>query len=176
MEEESQPPCEAVSWNAFSTGCQHNGKHQSASLWGCELKFNSRILLNSSLESASLWGCELKYYHQFPMEYWQHVSLLVRLWVEITLENALFMRIVRQPPCEAVSWNAVVVFSVTISAVSLLVRLWVEIVYQWFLLQYCVRQPPCEAVSWNASAFNSLLVIAGQPPCEAVSWNAFLRW
>ena len=48
------------------------------------------------------------------------VSLLVRLWVEITHTHT------RQPPCEAVSWNSAVIGGFTGFLVSLLVRLWVE--------------------------------------------------
>ena len=83
----------------------------------------------------------------------------------------LFLHI-RQPPCEAVSWNTAnirILTSFESSAslwgcelkcvkkqkylleiwVSLLVRLWVEIdnVINNFLPSTC--QPPCEAVSWN---------------------------
>ena len=79
----SQPPCEAVSWN-----------------------INWRYIMSINLGSASLWGCELKYniqicscnirYSQPPCEAvsWNtnyectekeaYVSLLVRLWVEMS--------------------------------------------------------------------------------------------
>ena len=78
---------------------------ESASLWGCELKYcwvwevilasrqppceavswnvTTKFALLFWLTSASLWGCELKYIHP---------RVLPRLHR-------------RQPPCEAVSWN-----------------------------------------------------------------------
>ena len=83
------------------------------------------------------------------------VSLLVRLWVEISASPSYHNRWPCQPPCEAVSWNKLhgtpqpriwgqppceaVSWNIGISAgpyhvmVSLLVRLWVEIP----LLEYC---------------------------------------
>ena len=60
MPQRCQPPCEAVSWNG-TVSCMAGSPHLSASLWGCELKYITR--LRKKLEAA--------------------VSLLVRLWVEI---------------------------------------------------------------------------------------------
>ena len=77
-----QPPCEAVSWNV-RTSWTFPGGSLSASLWGCELKYHQKYLINGMDTSASLWGCELKFCYFFPGH-----SLL------------------SQPPCEAVSWNA----------------------------------------------------------------------
>ena len=76
-----QPPCEAVSWNKVATSddasiavsllvrlwvemhnqyrCKSSGK-LSASLWGCELKFERASSPFARFPSASLWGCELK--------------------------------------------------------------------------------------------------------------------
>ena len=56
-----QPPCEAVSWNT-SQATQSSLVLLSASLWGCELKYNCHPSIWSLHESASLWGCELKYH------------------------------------------------------------------------------------------------------------------
>ena len=76
-----QPPCEAVSWNMLRPS-YHGAGGRSASLWGCELKWCKSV--------------------QKPKT---GVSLLVRLWVEISVtKNALYG-----------------------DTVSLLVRLWVEI-------------------------------------------------
>ena len=122
----SQPPCEAVSWNILSPIAE-KVRSKSASLWGCELKSLSYLMTGKEDRSASLWGCELKSYPSvFP----------------------LFQ--LRQPPCEAVSWNDLIIYgtfrlcvsaslwgcelkcvvqqqSESCDAVSLLVRLWVEI-------------------------------------------------
>ena len=77
----------------------------SASLWGCELKYCCLTFHGSSPQSASLWGCELKWLISL-IQIQIHVSLLVRLWVEMITY------------CVAR----------TSKAVSLLVRLWVEII------------------------------------------------
>ena len=64
------------------------------------------------------------------------------------------MKVLRQPPCEAVSWN----------------KNWLGSVFQ----TDC--QPPCEAVSWNVSGLSCRWLNLGQPPCEAVSWNQNDFW
>ena len=146
---------------------------------------------SSSIPSASLWGCELKYNYLKTGTLSFTVSLLVRLWVEMlsSIQNSPFKASASlwgcelkysclsekhlqygQPPCEAVSWN-------NMTGVN---PLWLT----------C--QPPCEAVSWNvhgkyrphsaqsASLWGCelkymrrvlTLTILSQPPCEAVSWN-----
>ena len=120
-----QPPCEAVSWN-FNPPV-HSIRHQvsllvrlwvemlsgiaryrlglSASLWGCELKFDCLFAelplisqppceavswnmanvttYTTRAKSASLWGCELKYKDWGGKMMSHIVSLLVRLWVEM---------------------------------------------------------------------------------------------
>ena len=76
-----QPPCEAVSWNVLLP-----------------------LLLLLWNTSASLWGCELKYYSKLKGRIIE-VSLLVRLWVEISTMDPVSISLTRQPPCEAVSWN-----------------------------------------------------------------------
>ena len=81
----SQPPCEAVSWNIFL-----------------------QLFQLCSFRSASLWGCELKYGTDNYNCKSSDVSLLVRLWVEIS--------------------KTVDVFGCCL--VSLLVRLWVEIYFR----------------------------------------------
>ena len=99
---ECQPPCEAVSWNAQTI---RQVRISSVSLL-VRLWVEMIILRLSRLafSSASLWGCELKYYRFQPVRC-----------------------MLRQPPCEAVSWNTLSYFSTKIF----------------------FRQPPCEAVSWN---------------------------
>ena len=100
-----QPPCEAVSWNRCICYSPSVGL-MSASLWGCELKYIEALTRKSKAGSASLWGCELKWSNEFR-------------WFCFD----------RQPPCEAVSWNA-----------------------SWRKYGEIVScQPPCEAVSWNTS-------------------------
>ena len=98
-----QPPCEAVSWNLWCYRCSV-GAIQSASLWGCELKWWKVAECNYIDKSASLWGCELK-----------------------LVDSLTFLHHFRQPPCEAVSWNIFLKMLYGITLVSLLVRLWVEI-------------------------------------------------
>ena len=144
--------------------------------------------------SASLWGCELKYYYYVSSLTCNRVSLLVRLWVEITI----------QKPTSTLSTASASLWGCELKSkhyikkevellVSLLVRLWVEIALsklsvnsvassaslwgcelKWvtaWARQRLKRQPPCEAVSWNNSAKFLASVRICQPPCEAVSWN-----
>ena len=74
----------------------------------------------------------------------------MRLWVEMQHTQHLSPADLRQPPCEAVSWN----INMISTAVSY------------------VGQPPCEAVSWNTTAIMCRKEKICQPPCEAVSWNS----
>ena len=78
----SQPPCEAVSWNMANV-TTYTTRAKSASLWGCELKFLSFFTGEEYGLSASLWGCELKL-SELGFRTVSEVSLLVRLWVEIS--------------------------------------------------------------------------------------------
>ena len=122
------------------------------------------------------------------------VSLLVRLWVEITQATVMYGAQDSQPPCEAVSWNTLPPFHyhyhpcqppceavswnmekvrgyTADRIVSLLVRLWVEIHLK---VLYMVIQ--LSASLWGCELKYILgcvagYVIIGQPPCEAVSWN-----
>ena len=80
----------------------------------------------------------------------QLVSLLVRLWVEIQMHHHFHGRRIRQPPCEAVSWNTILT--------------------EKHHDNHC--QPPCEAVSWNITHTINATNPTSQPPCEAVSWNS----
>ena len=70
-------------WVEISKNSHIDTPFTSASLWGCELKYN--LYHGCCLDdlSASLWGCELK------CQSWHHKCHPVP----------------RQPPCEAVSWN-----------------------------------------------------------------------
>ena len=92
-------------WVEISKNSHIDTPFTSASLWGCELKYN--LYHGCCLDdlSASLWGCELK------CQSWHHKCHPVP----------------RQPPCEAVSWNTVCSNRPPSLHVSLLVRLWVEI-------------------------------------------------
>ena len=122
---------------------------KSASLWGCELKYLIFLSFRFNHSSASLWGCELKCAWCIFRTIRCIVSLLVRLWVEIILLVCFYPNKTSQPPCEAVSWNAICTKH---------------------LLLY-LRQPPCEAVSWNLETKLTKTLQRSQPPCEAVSWN-----
>ena len=76
-----QPPCEAVSWNNFLPVVYINISRQPP----CEaVSWNKLNVL-----------CSVRW----------TVSLLVRLWVEISIHQFIAYAISRQPPCEAVSWN-----------------------------------------------------------------------
>ena len=103
------------------------------------------------------------------------VSLLVRLWVEITMP-------VKNHPQIDVSllvrlWVEIlsVLLYVYKVNVSLLVRLWVEMSITDCNDALDYGQPPCEAVSWNITAAILSPTALGQPPCEAVSWNEQLK-
>ena len=121
----------------------------SASSWGCELKYNISVQYPGEMSSASSWGCELKWTHinryniiscqplreavSWNVKYrkvWynQPVSLFVRLWVEMEMQQkhlwkhsvSLFVRL----------WVEIISTQLlsTLNPVSLFVRLWVEIV------------------------------------------------
>ena len=77
-----QPPCEAVSWNTSKMNVTHK-KLSSASLWGCELKYGGQVFqrhrtCQPPCEAVS-WNINRR-----NCRLWDMVSLLVRLWVEIT--------------------------------------------------------------------------------------------
>ena len=98
-----QPPCEAVSWN---TSPVISSIHwlRSASLWGCELKYERRKQKEWKTWSASLWGCELKSLYQ--MYNWI-INPSASLWGCELKYFKLRKQVITfsQPPCEAVSWN-----------------------------------------------------------------------
>ncbi len=120
-----QPLYEAVSWNgrnphrfvkrksASIWGCELKCSLNncfcilfwSASIWGCELKYDSSFAEFKEELSASIWGCELKFHSNLAFLRAIHVSLYMRLWVEIILFRLLHLRHSRQPLYEAVSWN-----------------------------------------------------------------------
>ena len=143
----SQPPCEAVSWNGSYWSSQSSDGGQPP----CE---------------AVSWNA----FHKL-MGFYQTVSLLVRLWVEIHRSMFWYHGYTRQPPCEAVSWNTNTLFPAKLiicqppcEAVS----------WNWNPHQNKATdnsQPPCEAVSWNVGYYRRTPGSASQPPCEAVSWN-----
>ena len=126
----SQPPCEAVSWNVMLANPKLN-ELQSASLWGCELKYkiwkvNPPCCFSQPPCEAVSWNnLPIRLFHFLP------VSLLVRLWVEIKTAEVAVSAVVGQPPCEAVSWNTTVTPVSSWIFVSLLVRLWVEIYHSF---------------------------------------------
>ena len=101
--------------------------------------------------SASLWGCELKYDWMDQAKRDAAVSLFMRLWVEIL--NAITGRRERscQPLYEAVSWNAINCNPfMAAQYVSLFMRLWVEMFWKAYKNYKGTGQPLYEAVSWNA--------------------------
>ena len=189
-----QPPCEAVSWNVFLMRyALESPVSLLVRLW-VEISFET-LHVPPLPASASLWGCELKYQLFRLFQYVLLVSLLVRLWVEILVKIAISRMVLVSLLVRL--W--VEMLSISSSAllyfVSLLVRLWVEICIPslvvslsgsaslWgcelkcsiFLhpLQPDLGQPPCEAVSWNVATRILKTDDMSQPPCEAVSWNIF---
>ena len=146
-----QPLREAVSWNCRSCS-QSEYCSESASSWGCELKFPDTIPADRPSLSASSWGCELKY------------------WLKGTSS-------VIAP--SASSWGCELKYLYQrkywhVHAVSLFVRLWVEMKH---LAQKMARksQPLREAVSWNMTGDYMVAVQEGQPLREAVSWNSLCQ-
>ena len=124
-------------------------KLPSASSWGCELKSDRLIRhvchLRQPLREAVSWNPS---YPSMPRNR-LHVSLFVRLWVEILRFRT------------AIPW----------AVVSLFVRLWVEIVNYVKKTKHVPRQPLREAVSWNKLLKVFCQFLCGQPLREAVSWN-----
>ena len=100
----SQPPCEAVSWNMQIMKMMHLKRCQPP----CEA-------VSWNITRWTKYGS------------FQIVSLLVRLWVEIWWKRSRLYGTNSQPPCEAVSWNSYASGGMRAYDVSLLVRLWVEI-------------------------------------------------
>ena len=99
------------------------------------------------------------------------VSLLVRLWVEISRKRNHW-----RTALSASLWGCELKWIIqntkeTGERVSLLVRLWVEISFPSYPGVIESSQPPCEAVSWNIYDFCYSFECLCQPPCETVSWN-----
>ena len=147
-----QPPCEAVSWNEFDgdqKGIRRGQPPCEAVSWNVAVSFHfSRIWCQPPCEAVS-WN-DYKYRQGEVLA----VSLLVRLWVEISRNTTEETKRSGQPPCEAVSWN----IALSVSK------------------QDQISQPPCEAVSWNPMSASSFFPGFRQPPCEAVSWNFGVLW
>ena len=163
------PPCEDVSWNNNSSKyVQISAGHPPCEdvSWNIQSTFIEGI----HVASSSLWGCELKCCDVLPLSNRAIVILLVRMWVEITLQAE-----VKEP-----------------AQVILLVRMWVEILSVLCIMEIfpssslwgCelkypvlvqmflhVRHPPCEDVSWNSLFSDDFKNYGGHPPCEDVSWN-----
>ena len=99
-----QPPCEAVSWNGLkSQMAQSVFVSLLVRLW-VEIVFVLRMAYVAFVSLlVRLWVeislCPLA-------SRIRSVSLLVRLWVEISSLWVFRLLSDRQPPCEAVSWNA----------------------------------------------------------------------
>ena len=145
---QSQPPCEAVSWNV-SEDRSFRWDFTSASLWGCELKclfclfYNLICTCQPPCEAVS-WNlvdfkicrkpirqppCEAVSWNAFSARPFPELLASASLWgceLKYSVSNIL-PEIPGQPPCEAVSWNIPFFFGFSNLFVSLLVRLWVEI-------------------------------------------------
>ena len=123
----SQPPCEAVSWNTNIA--------RSAS-WGVR---------QPPCEAVS-WNA----YQNDLQSQNKKVSLLVRLWVEISMKDIASLLIIVSLLVRLWVEIIVKVIGNYLALVSLLVRLWVEIpmCVDDYIREEC--QPPCEAVSWNS--------------------------
>ena len=173
-----QPPCEAVSWN-FNILCRNTVVFRQPPCEAVSWNNDAIIKITYLNTSASLWGCELKYDGIWRDRPDQAVSLLVRLWVEIfgnDVTNAVYGR---QPPCEAVSWNVLNCqllttpftsaslwgcelksfrYSTTLSGL-MSASLWgCELKYSLWTKSFQLRsQPPCEAVSWNTRIVPALI-------------------
>ena len=145
-------------WVEIPAGVIIDGFTWSASLWGCELKLKTGSRKIGKLQSASLWGCELKFRDNFSIHSVLVVSLLVRLWVEITSPDRLYRAYVSASlwGCE-LKWSHIHLLSNYTPSASL----WgCELKYRAFRpLPFLTGQPPCEAVSWNASVSPSAPVI-----------------
>ena len=121
-----QPPCEAVSWNTIAgflsrfcvvsllvrlwveiLGLKQWPVSRDVSLlvrlW-VEITDKCHILLLVKVSLLVRLWVEIR--SECLQEIQRHVSLLVRLWVEIIIQEILKEYGSRQPPCEAVSWNA----------------------------------------------------------------------
>ena len=101
------------------------------------------------------------------------VSLLVRLWVEMMMNQSK-----ENQSGSASLWGCELKWSqrflrLQLIIVSLLVRLWVEITDKGVAMRRDTCQPPCEAVSWNSLQELRRYSGSRQPPCEAVSWNSY---
>ena len=146
---------------------------RSASLWGCELKYYEYEPSLQNIPSASLWGCELKCCdsRNNSGNYCQPPCEAVS-WNAICIP-ILFL-IFRQPPCEAVSWNSKIIICVlqVIQSASL----WgCELKWIWLW----IRTGSCRSASlWGCElksiGFWVTVLVLGQPPCEAVSWNRYM--
>ena len=110
--------------------------------------------ISKPFQSASSWGCELKWESVLPpvFQYRQPPREAVSWNLEVREEELLFYR---QPPREAVSWNSTnvpVSYDMIKSASSWGCEL------KWWICKQPVTptgQPPREAVSWNARGSES---------------------
>ena len=121
-----QPPCEAVSWNTESQLQQLRNDRQppcEAVSWNIENNLMEKVSSSQPPCEAVSWNTIRIKEHTRPFR----VSLLVRLWVEISSTSHIFchdhvsllVRLwVEMSVISYLSWSC---------TVSLLVRLWVEI-------------------------------------------------
>ena len=122
----------------------------SASSWGCELKYSIPLFQKEKRKSASSWGCELKWELSHGSHYRSHVSLFVRLWVEMSNCISPGRCYHRQPLREAVSWNRTDLIASPIP----------------------LSQPLREAVSWNIR----IMFERNWRWESASSWGCELKW
>ena len=120
----SQPPCEAVSWNASASAFfRSSAVSLLVRLW-VEMHmpyYNILCMLRQPPCEAVSWNVFLAY-----KVLRENVSLLVRLWVEIT-----------QLICSKSSLSSASLWGCELKY------------YAFFTSTIIFRQPPCEAVSWN---------------------------
>ena len=101
---DSQPPCEAVSWNDAGLLYSWFPTRQPP----CEaVSWNTPAMVVCSSPSRRQPPCEAVSWNRLRGRQtdFSEVSLLVRLWVEINYIWKTSTETIRQPPCEAVSWN-----------------------------------------------------------------------
>ena len=100
------------------------------------------------------------------------VSLLVRLWVEMSWAFSWGSVLSRQPPCEAVSWNTLNRRRRSLQVVSLLVRLWVEMSIMSLFMVF----PMPSASLWGCE-LKCLQFFRSVMPCRSASlWGCELKY
>ena len=144
---DSRPPCEVVNWKITqrqtclrtlvdllvrswierSICVKRKRMTRSTSLWGRELKGVCDLDSGYFIPSTSLWGRELKDLQKEKSAAFYLVDLLVRSWIERSMNWKLFFRY----------------------QVDLLVRSWIERSKIRLPTPMSSCRPPCEVVNWK---------------------------